>query len=208
MNFYGKNGFGLQQKGRLLLRVQKGEACRAGAGGCFRGMEGWIRKLGGVTSTVAGYTGGNVPNTTCRNHSTHAGAMATAVDPEILFCRKLMKFFLRIRNPITKNRQGNDTGLSHWPAIFYFTEEKKKHGTGPGPDFWEAGEEHQAYCKISLWPYLSLHSAPNGNWRKSVQHSRFSLPCYLSCSFMRLWVIIPYLCAGFTNYSVCMLIIK
>ena len=39
------------------------------AGGCFWGMQDLIRKLSGVESTRVGYTGGDVPQATYRNHS-------------------------------------------------------------------------------------------------------------------------------------------
>ena len=42
------------------------------AGGCFWGMQDLIGKLDGVTDTRVGYTGGDVPNATYRNHGTHA----------------------------------------------------------------------------------------------------------------------------------------
>ena len=42
------------------------------AGGCFWGMQDLIRKYQGVISTRVGYTGGDVPNATYRNHGTHA----------------------------------------------------------------------------------------------------------------------------------------
>ena len=42
------------------------------AGGCFWGMQDLIRKLPGIEATRVGYTGGDVPNATYRNHGTHA----------------------------------------------------------------------------------------------------------------------------------------
>ena len=82
------------------------------AGGCFWGMEELIRALPGVTSTVVGYTGGDVPNATYRNHGTHAEAIAVTFNPDHLSYRKLLEFIFQIHNPTTKNRQGNDIGMS------------------------------------------------------------------------------------------------
>ena len=45
------------------------------AGGCFWGMEDLIRTRPGVLDTRVGYTGGDVPNATYRNHPGHAEAL-------------------------------------------------------------------------------------------------------------------------------------
>jgi hypothetical protein len=52
------------------------------AGGCFWGMQDLIRKLPGVVSTRVGYTGGDVPNATYRNHGSHAEAIEIEFDPK------------------------------------------------------------------------------------------------------------------------------
>ena len=54
------------------------------AGGCFWGMQDLIRRLPGVESTRVGYTGGDVPNATYRNHGSHAEAVEILFDPEII----------------------------------------------------------------------------------------------------------------------------
>src|SRR5215212_9282378 len=51
------------------------------AGGCFWGMQDLIRKRPGVLTTRVGYTGGDVPNATYRNHGTHAEAIEIVFDP-------------------------------------------------------------------------------------------------------------------------------
>ena len=51
------------------------------AGGCFWGMQDLIRKLPGVVNTRVGYTGGDVPNATYRNHGSHAEAIEIEFDP-------------------------------------------------------------------------------------------------------------------------------
>ena len=60
------------------------------AGGCFWGMQDLIRKLPGVTATRAGYSGGDVPNATYRNHGSHAEALEVVFDPAKLSSRVLL----------------------------------------------------------------------------------------------------------------------
>lgn len=151
------------------------------AGGCFWGMEELIRELPGVMSTVVGYTGGDVPNATYRNHGTHAEAISITFNPEIITYRKLLQFFFQIHNPTTRNRQGNDVGLSYRSAIFYLSEEQKStalelikeiDASGKWPaavvtevvsasDFWEAEEEHQAYLQKHPYGYTCHYIRPD-----------------------------------------------
>jgi peptide-methionine (S)-S-oxide reductase len=135
------------------------------AGGCFWGVQDLIRRLPGVVSTRVGYTGGDVPNATYRNHGTHAEAIEITFDPEKLSFRQILEFFFQIHDPTTLNRQGNDRGLSYRSAIFYTTDEQRRvaedtiadvnaSGLWPGKivtevapagPFWEAEPEHQDY---------------------------------------------------------------
>lgn len=137
------------------------------AGGCFWGMQDLIRKMPGVISTRVGYTGGDVPNATYRNHGTHAEAIEIEFDPDQLSFRKLLEFFFQIHDPTTTNRQGNDRGPSYRSAIFYTNDTQKSvaiatidevnaSGLWPGKvvtevepasDFWEAEPEHQDYLE-------------------------------------------------------------
>ena len=82
------------------------------AGGCFWSMQDLICKLPGVVKTRVGYTGGDVPNATCRNHGSHAEAIEIEFDPKRISYRDLLEFFFHIHDPTTLNRQGNDVGTS------------------------------------------------------------------------------------------------
>src|ERR1700744_5206814 len=95
------------------------------AGGCFWGMQDLIRKQPGVISTRVGYTGGEGPNATYRNHGNHAEAIEIIFDPQKVSYRELLEFFFQIHDPSTRNRQGNDVGASYRSAIFYTNEEQK-----------------------------------------------------------------------------------
>src|ERR1700754_1265713 len=96
------------------------------AGGCFWGMQDLIRKLPGVVSTRVGYTGGDVPNATYRDHGPHAEAIEIVYDPSRTTYRDLLEFFFQIHDPTTLDRQGNDLGTSYRSAIFYTSEEQRK----------------------------------------------------------------------------------
>ena len=96
------------------------------AGGCFWGVQDLIRKLPGVISTRVGYTGGDVPNATYRNHGTHAEAIEIIFDPDKISYRDLLEFFFQIHDPSTRNRQGNDIGASYRSAIFYTSDQQKR----------------------------------------------------------------------------------
>src|ERR1700704_861474 len=96
------------------------------AGGCFWGMQDLIRKRPGVLSTRVGYTGGDVPNATYRNHGSHAEAIEIVFDPSKISYRTLLEFFFQIHDPTTVNRQGNDRGTSYRSAIFYTSDEQKR----------------------------------------------------------------------------------
>jgi peptide-methionine (S)-S-oxide reductase len=137
------------------------------AGGCFWGVEDLVRNLPGVIDTEVGYTGGDVKNATYHNHGTHAEAIRIDFDPQKLSYRKLLEFFFQIHDPTTKNRQGNDVGMSYRSAIFYLNDEQKKTAESliaemnsskrwPGPiitevapasDFWSAEDYHQDYLR-------------------------------------------------------------
>jgi methionine-S-sulfoxide reductase len=88
-------------------------------------MQDLIRRHDGVISTRVGYTGGDVPNATYRNHGTHAEAIEIVFDPAKISYRRLLEFFFQIHDPTTRNRQGNDIGTSYRSAIFYTSEEQK-----------------------------------------------------------------------------------
>jgi peptide-methionine (S)-S-oxide reductase len=96
------------------------------AGGCFWGMQDLIRKMPGVLSTRVGYSGGEVVNATYRHHGTHAEAIEIVFDPKIVSYRTLLEFFFQIHDPTTRNRQGNDVGMSYRSAIFYVNDAQKR----------------------------------------------------------------------------------
>lgn len=152
------------------------------AGGCFWGMQDLIRKRPGVLRTRVGYTGGDVPNATYRNHGTHAEGIEIFFDPAIISYRDILEFFFQIHDPTTMNRQGNDVGLSYRSAIYFLDDAQKQvaldtiadveaSGLWPGKvvtelepvsEFWEAESEHQDY--LERFPNGYTCHFPRANW--------------------------------------------
>jgi peptide-methionine (S)-S-oxide reductase len=130
-------------------------------------MQDLLRRHPGVISTRVGYTGGEVPNATYRNHGTHAEAIEIIFDPARISYRKILEFFFQIHDPTTLNRQGNDVGASYRSAVFYTSDEQRLIAEdtiadvdasrlwpgkvvteiAPAREFWEAEPEHQDYLE-------------------------------------------------------------
>ena len=131
------------------------------------GSAGAAASTAGVISTRVGYSGGDTPNATYRNHGDHAESVEIVFDPDVISFRELLEFFFQIHDPSTKNRQGNDVGRSYRSAIFFTSEEQERVAldtiadvdasglwpgkavteVGPAGPFWQAEEEHQDYLQ-------------------------------------------------------------
>jgi peptide-methionine (S)-S-oxide reductase len=151
------------------------------AGGCFWGMQDLVRRQPGVISTRVGYSGGDVPNATYRNHGTHAEAIEIVFDPTKTSYRAILEFFFQIHDPTTRNRQGNDIGTSYRSAIYYASPEQKRIAedtiadveasklwpgkvvteVAPVGAFWEAEPEHQDYLERYPNGYTCHYVRPN-----------------------------------------------
>jgi peptide-methionine (S)-S-oxide reductase len=155
------------------------------AGVCFWGMEERYRHQPGVVSTRGGYSGGDVPNATYRNHGTHAESIEVVYDPDKTDVRALLEFFFQVHDPSTKNRQGNDIGTSYRSAIFYTSDEQKRiaedtiadvdaSGLWPGKavtevtpagDFWEADPSTRTTYKSTPTATPATSPARSGSSR-------------------------------------------
>lgn len=137
------------------------------AGGCFWGMQQLMRRMPGVLSSRVGYSGGDTPNATYRNHGDHAETLELVFNPSEISFRTILEYFFQIHDPTTVDRQGNDRGRSYRSAIFYTSNEQQQvahetivdveaSGLWPGKvvtelasagDFWEAEDIHQDYLE-------------------------------------------------------------
>lgn len=160
------------------------------ASGCFWGAQELLRKKPGIVSTRTGYSGGNTPNATYRNHGDHAESVEIVFDPDGISFRDLLEFFFQIHNPSTRDRQGNDVGRSYRSAIFYTSDEQRQvaidtikdvdaAGLWPGKvvtevepagEFWEAEEEHQDYLQKYPTGYTCHYVRPG--WKLPRRESQ------------------------------------
>lgn len=147
------------------------------AGGCFWGVEELIRKLPGVIDTTVGYTGGTLENPRYEDVKTgatgHAESIEIVFDPEKISYEEILRYFFRLHDPTTPNRQGNDAGTQYRSAIFYHDQRQREvaervknevDASGkwsrpvvtqlvPASRFWPAETYHQDYLQRYPWGY-------------------------------------------------------
>jgi len=141
------------------------------AGGCFWGVEELIRKLPGVIDTTVGYTGGTLKAAQYEDVKTgrtgHAESIEIQFDPGRISYEEILRYFFRLHDPTTPNRQGNDIGSQYRSAIFVHddtqrevAERVKKEVDASGKwtrpiateivaatEFWPAEDYHQDYLQ-------------------------------------------------------------
>jgi peptide-methionine (S)-S-oxide reductase len=100
------------------------------AGGCFWGVEGVFSHVGGVTSAVSGFHGGD--GKTARyevvsgGRTGHAEAVRVTYDPaKVRYDQLLQIFFSVVADPTQLNRQGPDTGTQYRSALVPLSEEQR-----------------------------------------------------------------------------------
>lgn len=91
-------------------------------GGCFWGLQGYIKKIEGVLSTEVGYANGPTENPSyedvCHN-SGHVEALKVTYDADTLSLDHLIQYFLRAIDPFSVNKQGGDVGIQYRTGIYY-----------------------------------------------------------------------------------------
>jgi len=148
------------------------------AGGCFWGVDYWLRTLPGVISVTAGYMGGTTKNPTyeqvCTGKTGHAETVEVVFDPGKTTYEDIAKLFFEIHDPTQRNRQGPDVGFQYRSAIFYvdlsqkqiaerLIEQLRKKGLDvatsveQAKEFWPAEDYHQNYYgKNGGQPYCHI----------------------------------------------------
>ena len=154
------------------------------AGGCFWGLEAYMQKLNGVEDAISGYANGKTENPSYYDLKTsgHAETVKVLYNPHIISLDDILAHYLRVVNPVSVNKQGNDVGTQYRTGIYYTDEAEKaiienilakeqtKHDkpiaieVEPLRQFYEAEEYHQDYLEKNPGGYchidLSLADKP------------------------------------------------
>lgn len=93
------------------------------AGGCFWGLEAFLKRLPGVRETIVGYANGSTEAPTyqdvCYKGTGHAETVAVTYDRDVLPTELLLDAFFEVVDPSAMNRQGNDRGTQYRSGIYW-----------------------------------------------------------------------------------------
>ena len=100
------------------------------AGGCFWGVEAYMKRIPGVIDAVSGYANGKTENPTYEDviykETGHAEAVQVTYDADKINLETLLKYYFRIVDPTSLNKQGNDRGVQYRTGIYYTNLEDKE----------------------------------------------------------------------------------
>jgi peptide methionine sulfoxide reductase msrA/msrB len=136
------------------------------SGGCFWGVEYFLKKAKGVISAEVGYTGGHKDHPTyqevCSGTTGHLESIEVVFDPKLTSYEEITRLFFEIHDPTEWNHQGPDEGEQYRSAIFYLNDGQKKTAeklirllkekgfnvvteVRKAGKFWKAEDYHQDY---------------------------------------------------------------
>ena len=148
------------------------------AGGCFWGMQKFLDSADGVLHTEVGYANGMYDNPTYEQvkyeHTGHAETVKVVYDESKLTLTALLRRFLRVIDPFSVNKQGEDEGEQYRTGIYFESEndlaialeeiallERETGGKCavevlPLDNFWPAEEYHQKYLEKNPSGYCHI----------------------------------------------------
>jgi peptide-methionine (S)-S-oxide reductase len=169
-----------------IAATTTGEQTLVLAGGCFWGVEAVFENLKGVSSVVAGFSGGDAKtanyDTVSSGRTSHAEAVKITYNPQQISLGQLLKiYFLVAHDPTQIDRQGPDNGTQYRSAIFFANSQQQQVAktyidrlnqsrifTQPIAtqlvalnEFYPAEQSHQNFIdRNPTYPYVVVHDLP------------------------------------------------
>ena len=156
------------------------------AGGCFWGVEEYFQRIDGVVDAVSGYANGQTENPTYEDVISKDTGFAETVevkyDPGKIDLTDLLLYYLKVVDPISVDRQGNDVGNQYRSGIYYVDDnqieviekvlalEQKKYDEDFAievtsmKNFYVAEDYHQDYLQknVNGYCHIDLYEAETG----------------------------------------------
>lgn len=148
------------------------------AGGCFWGVERFFQQAKGVISTKVGYANGTKENPLYEDLKFGLDNASETVeinyDESVVSLEKLLELYLRVINPYSLNKQGEDEGIQYRTGVYYLNNEDKQVVEGyfkknlkdnhkveilPLNKFYPAEECHQNYLIKNPTGYCHVNMA-------------------------------------------------
>lgn len=148
------------------------------AGGCFWGVQKFFDQFKGVQKTVVGYANGNTDNPTYQQVkaqiSGHSETVKVDYDDSQISLEELLRYFYRVIDPVSLNKQGEDEGVSYRTGIYYIDKTDKEIIEKisldvqknydqplaveilPLKNFYDAEEYHQKYLEKNPTGYCHI----------------------------------------------------
>ena len=121
MSCFAGQGSSVSSKGEGKAPLPNGREIYL-AGGCFWGLEAYVKRLPGVISTSVGYANGPTENPGYKEvcaGSGHAETVHVVYNPTELSTAELVRAFFHVVDPTMLNRQGFDIGVQYRSGVYY-----------------------------------------------------------------------------------------
>ena len=148
------------------------------AGGCFWGVEKYFSLVKGVLETKVGYANGTKDNPSYEDlkngRDTASETVEIKYDENIIKLPKLLELLLRVIDPYSLNKQGEDVGLQYRTGVYFLDKNEEKiikyyfaehlnrdHKIEilPLNKFFLAEEYHQDYLNKNPQGYCHINTA-------------------------------------------------
>ncbi|HPF16683.1 MAG TPA: peptide-methionine (R)-S-oxide reductase MsrB [Thermotogota bacterium] len=144
------------------------------AGGCFWGVEAYFERVLGVVDAQSGYANGDTENPSYEDvvygiwetnslgilekiqDTGHAETVKVDFNENVISLEEVILHFLRIINPYSVNKQGNDVGVQYRSGIYYTNEQQLKRVQKVIDEFEEREGQRTA---IEIEPLQAFYTA-------------------------------------------------